>query len=374
LQKKKRIDVNVSTRLASTGYTAPDNESIADIKAKTDNLPNDPASQSAIKGSGNRDLTEVYNNTPSIDPTSVWNHPSRTLTAGTKDSEIDSIKLKTDKLIFNDNDQVASDPKTIAPLVAQQIRDAMKLSPSEGVPETGSIDNLISEIPLNPLLDDDIRLGNLDATISSRLASIDYTAPDNESIADIKAKTDNLPNDPAQQSSIESKIDSQTIELKGIDNRDLTEVYDRINFTEVLNAIISLNDISVADIEASIVLAKENTLQSVANAIALIPTTDSVADLTPVLNAISNLNDVTPAEVRAAFDAADFKDKNTESEIHAWLDTYTNKDNWKVDLGDIPTDVAAIKSKTDNLPVNPASVDDIPTASENANATWEYER
>jgi hypothetical protein len=38
---------------------------------------------------------------------------------------------------------------------------------------------------------------NLDATISSRLASASYTAPDNTSITAIKAKTDNLPASPA---------------------------------------------------------------------------------------------------------------------------------------------------------------------------------
>ncbi len=43
---------------------------------------------------------------------------------------------------------------------------------------------------------------NIDATISSRLASGSYTAPDNSSIAAIKLKTDNLPPDPADASDI----------------------------------------------------------------------------------------------------------------------------------------------------------------------------
>lgn len=43
----------------------------------------------------------------------------------------------------------------------------------------------------------DTRLANLDATISSRLASSSYTAPDNANISAIKAKTDNLPSNPA---------------------------------------------------------------------------------------------------------------------------------------------------------------------------------
>ena len=43
----------------------------------------------------------------------------------------------------------------------------------------------------------DTRLANLDATVSSRLASASYTAPNNADISAIKVKTDNLPPAPA---------------------------------------------------------------------------------------------------------------------------------------------------------------------------------
>ena len=101
-----------------------------------------------------------------------------------------------------------------------------------------------------------------------------------------------------------------------------------VDLTPIINAINVLNNISLAQIEGSTVLAKSATLTGIANMIANIPTTD----LTPVLNAISGLNDVTPAEVRAAFNAAEFKDKNTELEIHTWLDSYANKASWKSDV------------------------------------------
>lgn len=42
------LDAAVSTRLAAAAYTAPDNASITAIKAKTDNLPIDPADESLI--------------------------------------------------------------------------------------------------------------------------------------------------------------------------------------------------------------------------------------------------------------------------------------------------------------------------------------
>lgn len=42
------VDAAISTRLASASYTAPDNSGIAAIKAKTDNLPADPASNTQV--------------------------------------------------------------------------------------------------------------------------------------------------------------------------------------------------------------------------------------------------------------------------------------------------------------------------------------
>lgn len=43
-----KVDVAVSTRLASAGYTAPDNAGVTSIKAKTDNLPAAPASETTL--------------------------------------------------------------------------------------------------------------------------------------------------------------------------------------------------------------------------------------------------------------------------------------------------------------------------------------
>lgn len=120
-----------------------------------------------------------------------------------------------------------------------------------------------------------------------------------------------------------------------------------VDLSSVTNAIAALHDISIADIEASTVLGKEATLVAIANAVAQIPTTDSVADIAPILTAISNLNDVTPAEVRAAFNAADFKDKNTELEIHTWLDSYVNKDDWKSSSVDLTAVTDAIGNLND---------------------------
>lgn len=50
----------------------------------------------------------------------------------------------------------------------------------------------VNAIPINPLLTNDARLNNLDATISSRLPTSSYVAPDNSGISAIKTKTDQL--------------------------------------------------------------------------------------------------------------------------------------------------------------------------------------
>ena len=76
------IDAAISSRLASGSYTAPDNASITAIKAKTDNLPSDPADASDIAASF-----------------STVNATLATI-AGYIDTEVAAIKAKTDQLTF----------------------------------------------------------------------------------------------------------------------------------------------------------------------------------------------------------------------------------------------------------------------------------
>jgi hypothetical protein len=68
-------------------------------------------------------------------------------------------------------------------------------------------------------------------------------------------------------------------------------------------------------------------------------------DDTAILNAIAALNNVSTAEVRAAFNALDFQDKNTELEIHTWLDSYANKDSYKAD--EVTVDLSTLATKLD---------------------------
>ncbi|TPL40689.1 hypothetical protein [Mesorhizobium sp. B2-4-6] len=53
------LDADVSSRLAGGAYIAPDNAGIASIEAKTENLPSDPADQSAIIAATDAIMTRI---------------------------------------------------------------------------------------------------------------------------------------------------------------------------------------------------------------------------------------------------------------------------------------------------------------------------
>lgn len=70
---------------------------------------------------------------------------------------------------------------------AAQEGDAMTLTAAYDAAKTAASQSSVNAIPTNPLLTNDARLDNLDATISSRLAAAGYTAPDNAGIGAAQA-------------------------------------------------------------------------------------------------------------------------------------------------------------------------------------------
>lgn len=95
---------------------------------------------------------------------------------------------------------------TLAASAVQAIWDAL----TSALTTVGSIGKLLVD--------------RIDAAISSRLASASYTAPDNTSITAIKAKTDNLPADPADASDIAASFTTVNTKLDTIDDLIDTEV------------------------------------------------------------------------------------------------------------------------------------------------------
>jgi hypothetical protein len=152
------INATISSRLASASYTAPDNSSITAIKAKTDQLVFTLTNKvdASIQAAG--DFAQAAAD-------KVWSSTTRTLSAFSFAVDISAAAVS---LIW---DKATSALTTV-----------------------GSIGKLFVD--------------NINATISSRLASASYTAPDNTSITAIKAKTDNLPSDPADASDVAASFSS----------------------------------------------------------------------------------------------------------------------------------------------------------------------
>jgi len=203
-----KLDVAVSTRLASVSYTAPDNATIGTINTKVQTLQNTDISGLATQASVNALGSPLQ--------ASSYTAPDN--------ASISAIKAKTDNLPVN---PVAVTDIPSASTVASQVR-------TELTTELGRIDVATStrlasgdytppdNAGLNAKLDQKPSLASIEAssvlakeaTVNTKAsqASVDalgtplqsgtYVAPDNASISAIKAKTDNLPANPAASSDI----------------------------------------------------------------------------------------------------------------------------------------------------------------------------
>lgn len=170
---------NLDTQLSTiAGYV--DTE-VAAIKAKTDNLPAD--TNTLLTSTGIK-VASISNGTiaaatfaaGALD--AVWSVASRTLTAISDSAGIttllsrigSALTISGGKVTVGTNDDKNGYALATTPPTAAQIRTEMDANST--------------------------KLANLDATISSRLAADDYSDV-GLSVAAIKAKTDNLPADPA---------------------------------------------------------------------------------------------------------------------------------------------------------------------------------
>lgn len=76
---------------------------------------------------------------------------------------------------------------------------------------TDPVDDRVRIVAFDPDAVANLGLTDLDATVSSRLATSDYTAPDNADVVAIKTKTDNLPASPAAVGSAMTLDLTQTV-------------------------------------------------------------------------------------------------------------------------------------------------------------------
>jgi hypothetical protein len=218
----------------------------------------------SIKGASNKDLTQVFNNTPSIDPATVWAYSTRTLTAPSgltpaQEIKIDGIKTKTDNL----------------PTAPAAVSDVPSAATNAAAVRT----NLATEL--------------------AQLA----TAPDNASIATIVTKLPSASAKIAGEGTIAKNLDQVAVDISTL-----------ATHTDVDNAVTSIKGASSKD-------------------------------LTQVFN---NTPSIDPATVWAY-----------STRTLTVASGLTPAQELKID---------GIKTKTDNLPVAPAAVSDIPTAVTNATA------
>ena len=231
--------VDAATRMATFTYTAPDNTSISTILTMlqsatyglsalltaigtrmasfTYTSPDSAATiATAVWGAGTRTLTSL-GSVVADTASAVWGYATRILTAGTRDSQIDAVKAKTDNLPSDpaSNTQVntrlatsgytAPDNADIAAIKAKT--DNLPASPANET-TVAAVKAKTDNLPASPAASSDIPAADITAIkaktdslpsdpasntqVNTRLASAGYTAPDNADIAAIKAVTDAL--------------------------------------------------------------------------------------------------------------------------------------------------------------------------------------
>lgn len=293
-----KLDVAVGTRLASASYVAPANSDITAIKAKTDNLPSDPADESSIQAAiaaiptapsastvASAVRTELTTELGRIDVATSTRLAAVDYTAApTASANATAVRseLATELARI---DVATSTRNAIAPLdsTATQAAAAAALNAYDP-PTKAELDSAEADIiaalpaaaPSASTVASAVRteltteLGRIDVATSTRLAGASYTAPANADISAIKAKTDNLPSDPADESSIQAAIAAiptapsastvasavrteLTTELGRID-ANISSRATPTNITDARDAvqadIAALNDLSAADVKA----------------------------------------------------------------------------------------------------------------------------
>jgi len=154
-------NTQVNTRLATSGYTAPDNASIAAIldDTGTNGVVVTAASKTGYSISGTKTTLDALND---ITAASVWVVTTRTLTSfGTLIDDIWNYSTRT----------ITAFSTSLALSVWDILETAILTASSIGL----KVKN------------------NLDATISSRLATSGYTAPDNAGISSILTESQSHP-------------------------------------------------------------------------------------------------------------------------------------------------------------------------------------
>ena len=223
------LDASVSSRLAASAYEAPDNASIAAIKAQTDQLS---FVGSDVKATLDGETVVVSTNQDKTGYSLTTGYDAAKTAA--QETTALAIKAKTDSLTFTGSDVHATldgEPVTVGGYTTGQ-------SPQEALTAQGYTSARAGN------------LDNLDATVSSRLAASSYVAPDNAGIAAIKAKTDNLA---FTDTDVHATLDGEKVTVQSNEDKtgySLTSEYDRAKNALSYTEYTAPDNTSIAAIKA----------------------------------------------------------------------------------------------------------------------------
>jgi hypothetical protein len=126
---------------------------------------------------------------------------------------------------------LATDSITAAALKADavtEIQSGLMLASSYTAPDNSTISAISTTIGVygaGLTAIGDTRLNNLDAAVSTRLATAGYTAPDNATITAINSKTTNLPSDPADASDIAAAFSAVNAAISALNDLSANDLF-----------------------------------------------------------------------------------------------------------------------------------------------------
>lgn len=192
-----KLDVAVGTRLASASYTAPDNTTIGQIKTRVDLL----GTAADIWAYVTRTLTSAGSGGATAQE--VWEYSTRSLTdksgfapsASSIRAEIDTNSTKLDATVSSrlaSASYTAPDNTTVGQIktrvdllaTAADVWGYITRSLTDKAGFAPTVTQIRTEMDTNST--------KLDATVSSRLPTSSYTAPDNTTVGQIKTRVDLL--------------------------------------------------------------------------------------------------------------------------------------------------------------------------------------
>lgn len=264
---------------------------ISDVKGKTDNIPASPAAVGSAMTLANGAITAAVIATDAIDADAISSDAITEIQAGlskpgtaqtiSSNSDITDIKAKTDNLPASPA-AVSNIPTAAANASAVRTELSTELGRIDAAVSTRSAPGIAqtitapSDMALNSTVAKDATVAKdltvaKDATV---MKAAGYTAPDNASVTAIKAKTDNLPSDPADQSMIIAATDQVRSDIAAIPSAPSASANASAVRTELSS---ELAKVSAIDLRLPTDPADQSSVEAAIAAIPAAPTASAIA-------------------------------------------------------------------------------------------------